>query len=411
MKVSVVGLGVEGQKATVSLLKRGYEVYSSDINRNIDLSILEKKQISKDNENLDLEIGSHNLDKIYNSDIVSVSPSLFKKDICKNIISRNIFISDILTKHKNIKTIAVTGTNGKTTTTHMIYHILKNEGYNVAIGGNGGGGFSGYNELLLDTNENEYDYIVIEVCDMTLDFCKYVFDIDMVVVTNIGYDHMDIHGSIENYTKEVGRFIENKVAILNFNDKNLLKLKNEGKETLFFNTYKHSLNLFGKFNLQNAEASRIVCRKLGISEDNIIEALNTFKSVEGRTIKINYKDNEIVTGKTDNVDALKAVLEEEKFDIIIIGTPRKYETCRYNILDYIKEYKPDTLIIFPGLEDTTYEYVQYLNDIKFNEDVFVLKNITDIIHFINSKEKSKIFVGGNGQEKITEITNILLKNS
>ena len=52
--------------------------------------------------------------------------------------------------------------------------------------------------------------MVIEVCDMTLAFCDYVFDIDLVVATNIGYDHMDVHGSIEHYTEEIGEFIQNK---------------------------------------------------------------------------------------------------------------------------------------------------------------------------------------------------------
>ena len=74
MKVSVVGLGVEGQKATISLLKRGYNVYSSDINRNINLNILETEPL-KFNDNLDLEIGSHNLNKIYKSDMVTESPT------------------------------------------------------------------------------------------------------------------------------------------------------------------------------------------------------------------------------------------------------------------------------------------------------------------------------------------------
>lgn len=408
MQISVVGLGVEGQRATISLLKRNYSVYSSDINRNIDLKLLEENHLKND-ENLDLEIGSHNLDKIYKSDAVSVSPSLFKKDICKNVIDKGIFISDIFTKHKNIKTIAVTGTNGKTTTSHMIYHILKNAGYAVVIGGNGGGGFLGYNELLLDANENEYDYMIIEVCDMTLDFCNYMFDIDMVVVTNIGYDHMDVHKSIEHYTEEMGEFIENKPAILNWNDKNLLKIKNKSSNPLFFDIYKHPLNLFGKFNLQNAEAARVACSQLGIQNDYIIKYLKTFKSVEGRTIKINYNNNEIVCGKTDNVDALKAVLEEERFNILIIGTPRKHETCRYNILDYIKSYEPDTLIIFPGLEDTTYNYVQYLNDIGYNKDILVIKKIKDILKYIDTKKECKIFIGGNGQSKITKITNILQK--
>nr|WP_295164055.1 Mur ligase family protein [uncultured Methanosphaera sp.] len=406
MKISVVGLGVEGQKATISLLKRDYDVYSSDINKGIDLSLLQSSGFDE-NINLDLEVGSHNLDKIFKSDAVSVSPSLFNKKICKDIIERDIFISDIFTKHKSVKTIAVTGTNGKTTTTHMIYEILKNNGYKIAIGGNGGGGFSGYNELLLDANENDYDYMVIEVCDMTLAFCSYVFDIDIVVVTNIGYDHMDVHGSIEQYTQEVAEFIKDKPAILNCNDENLVKIKDESSNPLLFNIYDGDLNLFGKFNLKNADAAYMTCQYLGINTDEIKKSLAEFEAVKGRTKKIIYNTNEVITGKTDNVDALKAVLDEERFDILIIGTPRKYETCRYNILDYIKSYKPDTLIIFPGLEDTTYDYIEYLNNIGYNKDMMVLKNIDDIIRYINSKQNSKIFIGGNGQEKITKITSML----
>lgn len=404
MHISVVGLGVEGQQATISLLKRGYDVYSSDINRHIDLSLLKKENINE--EQLDLEIGSHNLDKIFKSDAVSVSPSLFNKDIAKNIIERGLFISDILNKHKNIKTIAVTGTNGKTTTSHMIYHILINSGFNVVLGGNGGGGFSGYNELLLKANEEEYDYMVIEVCDMTLDFCNYVFDIDLIVVTNIGYDHMDVHQSIEHYTEEIEEFIKDKTAVLNSNDENLVKLQNDN--TLLFDKYDGKLNLFGKFNLQNADAARVACRELGVSNKNIQKALETFTSVEGRTIKLQYESNEIVSGKTDNVDALKAVLDEEYFDTVIIGTPRKHETCRFNILDYIKKYSPDTLIIFPGLDDTTYDYVQYLNKLGYHKDLRVIKHVDDIIKYIQTLNNKKIFIGGNGQSKITLITSKLI---
>lgn len=406
MNISVVGLGVEGQQATIALLKRGHDVYSSDINRKIDLTLLNETEINK--ESLDLEIGSHNLDKIFKSDAVSVSPSLFEKDICKNIIEKNLFISDVMTKHKDIKTIAVTGTNGKTTTSHMIYHILSNAGYKVVLGGNGGGGFSGYTELLLKANEDEYDFMVIEVCDMTLAFCDYMFDIDLVVATNIGYDHMDVHGSIEHYTEEVGEFIKNKVAVLNTNDENLLKIVDKSKKTLLFDRYQHELELFGSFNLQNAEAARVACIELGIIEKTIIKYLKTFKSVDGRTMKINYENNEIVIGKTDNVDALKAVLDEETFDIVIIGTPRKHETCRFNILDYIKKYSPNTLIIFPGLDDITYDYVQYLNKLGYNKDLMVIKEIKDIIRFIDENTNKRIFIGGNGQAKITEITSKLL---
>jgi len=409
MKISVVGLGVEGQQATISLLKRGYDVYSSDINRHIDLSLCSKTPLSQMDGKLDLEIGSHNLDKIYKSDAVAVSPSLFNKQICKDIIERGIFISDIFTKHKDITTIAVTGTNGKTTTSHMIYNILKDEGYNAIIGGNGGGGFSGYIDLLMQANSEDYDYMIIEVCDMTLDFCSYVFDIDYVIVTNIGYDHMDVHGSIENYVAEVETFIESKPSILNINDENLRKIE---KTDLihYFDTYTHPLNLFGKFNLQNAHAASILCEMLNVKRENIVKSLENFQCVEGRTIKINYMGKEIVAGKTDNVDALKAVLEEEYFDTVFIGTPRKHEKCRYNILDYISSYKPENLIIFPGLEDTTYEYVQYLNDLKYTKDVLVLKNFDDIINYLTTQASKKVFIGGNGQAKITQLTKYLCEN-
>lgn len=410
MNISVVGLGVEGQKATLSLLRRKFHVYSSDINRDINLDVLKRDNALED-ENLDLEIGSHNLDKIFKTDAVSVSPSLFNKQISRDIIDHGLFISDIFDKHKDVTTIAVTGTNGKTTTTHMIYEILKNDGYDVAIGGNGGGGFAGYNELILDANENNYDYMIIEVCDMTLDFCSYVFDIDIVVVTNIGYDHMDVHGSIEEYTHEIREFIKDKPAVLNSMDVNIMKVKDSASEAMLFNTYKYPLNLFGTFNLKNAHAAYILCMYLNISEVSIHNTLSKFKSVEGRTRQIEYKSNIIVSGKTDNVDALKAVLDEERFDIVIIGTPREHETCRYNILDYIRTYRPDNLIIFPGLEDTTYEYIQYLNKISYPKDMMIIKKLDDIINYINQQKNKKIFLGGNGQEKITTLTNMLCEKA
>ena len=408
MNISVVGLGVEGQQATLSLLYRGHDVYSSDINRKIDLSLLNERLSEDLRDKLDLEIGSHNLDKIYKSDAVAVSPSLFNKKISKDIIDRNIFISDVLNNHKDITTIAVTGTNGKTTTSHMIYDMLVNNGHKVVIGGNGGGGFKGYIDLLLEANSDDYEFMVIEVCDMILEFCKYVFDIDLIVVTNIGYDHMDVHKSIEHYTQEVIDFIGDKACILNKNDENLQIVAANTENAIFFDEYPEKINLFGKFNLQNAHAAYQAGKILNINEEIIKHSLKTFKTVEGRTLKITYRNKEIVIGKTDNVDALKAVLDEEHFNTLIIGTPRKNETCRYNILDYISKYKADRLIIFPGLEDTTYDYVEYLNKLNYTRDVMVIKNICDIIRYLNTQELGKIFIGGNGQSKITEITNILL---
>ncbi|MDO5852126.1 MAG: Mur ligase family protein [Methanobacteriaceae archaeon] len=409
MLVSVIGLGVEGQKAVKSLMEHNYDIYASDFNKNINLELI--SNLPKTKNKLEIETGSHNLDKILDSNMVAVSPSLFNKSISKQVIENGNFISNILTKHKTIPTIAVTGTNGKTTTSRMIHYILKENGYNVLIGGNGGGGFEGYYDLLLKANEDKnYDYLIVEVCDMTLDFCKYVFDIDICVVTNIGYDHMDIHRSIKEYTNEVANFIENKTAILNSEDENTKNLEDTPSELLLFKKYKHHLNLFGSFNESNAAAASTVCKYLNIPEKNIIKSLSTFRPVKGRIRRFSIKRSNIVIGKTDNRDAIEAVLSEEYFETALIGTARKNETYRYQILDSVKKHDPETVVLFPGLDDITQEYKDYLDNLGYANDLFIIKDKEYLINFIKNHitQNKNIFIGGNGQEKITEINQILI---
>lgn len=387
MLISVLGLGVEGKYAVKSFLKENYKVYGTDLNKNI--------KLNTNNPNLEIELGKHDFDKIFNSYGVSISPSLFHLPITKEIINKNLFISDILNNHKNIKTIAVTGTNGKTTTTHMIYEILKNAGYKVAIGGNAGGGFKGYNDLLLKTNKKKYDFILIETCDMTLDFCNYMFNIDYVVVTNIGRDHLNYHKSIENYKEEIKEFIKGKTAILN---------EEISKNQITFTEYNKPLKLFGKFNLKNADAANKLAIELGISQEIIDSTLQSFTPVEGRTIEINHNNKKIIAGKTDNIDALKAVLDEEKFDTIIFGTARSNEDCRFLMIDYIASYDCENLVIFPGLDDLTEKYYNKLTKLGFKGNIQIIKDKKNIIKFINNQPPSNILIGGNGQKKIIELT-------
>ena len=76
--------------------------------------------------------------------------------------------------------------------------------------------------------------MVVEVCDMTLEFCSYAFDFDLVVVTNIGQDHMDYHNSLENYKNSLSKFLKGKTAILNGQDELLTQIKEYPSETFFF---------------------------------------------------------------------------------------------------------------------------------------------------------------------------------
>ena len=173
---------------------------------------------------MEVDLGLHNKTKIDAADAVVLSPGLWHTNIAKSIKKDNKLISEVIKAHKSIFTIAVTGTNGKTTTCYMLNDILEKSGLNILLGGNAGGGFEGYTQLILEASKNKYDVMIVEVCDMTLDYASYVFNIDMVIVTNIGYDHMGYHVSLENYRKSVCKFLKGKKqVILNGKDSLLIK--------------------------------------------------------------------------------------------------------------------------------------------------------------------------------------------
>jgi UDP-N-acetylmuramoylalanine--D-glutamate ligase len=403
MKVAVVGLGVEGVYAVKSLLHHNYMVYASDINENIELDV---------NPSLDVDLGYHDFDKIQDADAVVLSPSLWDHEIFLNIISNDKLLSDVLTAHRSIYTIGITGTNGKTTTTLMIRDILQKSGLKVLVGGNAGGGFQGYTEIILQAEEEEYDILLVEVCDMTLDFCTRNFDFDLVVVTNMGMDHMEVHQSMENYLKSMAKFVKGKQLILNQEEEFVETLDKEAEKTILFGKIPLKLNLYGKFNLKNAAAAATVAEILGISDKDIKESLESFKGVPGRTTVLNLPDSRIVIGKTDNSDAIAAVLAEESFNVIILGTPRQKETCRYDILIEVSKTETSIVALFPGLEDTVNFARAFLEAKGFQGEIISLKGVEEVIEFTKKciNKYDKIFIGGNGQKKIIEITDKLKEN-
>ncbi len=403
MKVAVLGLGMEGKNAVKSLLNDGHHVYASDLNENIVINEFGRAD-------LDLDLGLHNDSKIDGSDAVVLSPSLWNEDIAKRIIAEGKLLSDVLTTHKSVFTVGVTGTNGKTTTCHMIRDVLVKSDLKVLLGGNAGGGFEGYTKLVLEASKRNYDVMVVEVCDMTLDFASYVFNFDMVLVTNLGYDHMNFHGSLEKYRRSVCRFLKDKkMAILNEKDALLSSCDGCADETFFFGSDYRKLKLFGTFNQENASGAFKVSELLGVSPKLINEVLEDFNGVEGRTITINFKDSRIIVGKTDNPDAAAAVFNEAKMDVIIIGTPRKDEKCRYNILKEVSKANPSLVVLFPGLDSTTDVAHEILRAEGYEGNIYVLKEVSEVVDLaINCTKKYRnIFIGGNGQKKIMYIQKAL----
>lgn len=415
MKAAVIGLGVEGKKAVNSLLKHGWEVYATDLNINVDLEGLDLPMLSMNmldseqtvsivGDNITVDLGFTNPYAIEQCDAIAMSPSMFGGPFAEKLLENGDLLSDVVTQHKDIFTIGITGTNGKTTTVHMLKTILENAGKKVLVGGNGGGGFSGYYDLILEATEDDYDILLVEVCDMTLDFCRYCFDFDMIGLTNIGNDHMNVHKTIANYKNTLVRFFEDKVIFTAFNQDFNADFKESASKTIPYFEYQDELKLFGKFNLLNAGLASAIARELKVPKDIIRSSLSDFEAVEGRLDVYKINNASIYVGKTDNSDALASVLSEKDFYALFIGTPRHNEEHRLDILDVAVKYNPEVIVLFPGLEDTLDMAIYRLNLLGYNGNIITVHSLDEIIELVAEySHEDAILIGGNGQEAIIEI--------
>ena len=416
MKAAVIGLGVEGVKATKSLLNHGWEVYASDLQLNVDLSSLkipivdidittkETDQVSIVSKNLLIDLGINNLDIINSCDAIVLSPSLWNSNFASQFKKSGKLLQDTLKVNKKIFTIGITGTNGKTTSVMMTKSILEAAGKKVLVGGNGGGGFEGYYDLILEAENGDYDIVLVEVCDMTLSFCDYCFDFDLIGLTNIGYDHMDVHGTIDNYKNELINFFKGKKVVISEDEKFLDELKNSPRESYSFSLSNHNLSVFGQFNKANADLAEKITSLVGIDKKIIKDSLESFKPVKGRIQVYKLFDSHIYVGKTDNADAAKSILDEVNFYATFIGTPRKGEINRLDILNEVCLHNPEVIVLFPGLDDTIDEGVLRLQSIGYEGKVEVARSIDEIVEFLAEySHEDYLFIGGNGQDKIIEI--------
>lgn len=415
MKAAVIGLGVEGKKAVNSLLKHGWEVYATDLNINVDLSGLdlptlsmnmidEKQTISIVGENITVDLGFTNSYAIETCDAIAISPSMFGGSFAERLLEDGELLCDVVTGHRNIFTIGITGTNGKTTTVHMLKSILEDAGKKVLVGGNGGGGFSGYYDLILEAQNGDYDILLVEVCDMTLDFANYCFDFDMVGLTNIGNDHMDVHKTIANYKNSLVRFFSGKTIFTAFNQDFNSDFKESAEKTIPYFSYQDELKLVGEFNMLNAGLATAIARELKIPKDVIKSTLRDFKAVEGRLDVYKINDADIYVGKTDNSDALASVLAEKDFYALFIGTPRHNEIHRLDILDVAVKYNPEVIVLFPGLDDTLDMAIYRLNSLGYMGNIITVNTLDQIIELVAEySHEEAILIGGNGQDVIINI--------
>lgn len=349
-RLVILGGAESGVGTAVLGLAQGYDVFVSDKGKIKDKY---KEQLVK--YNVPFEEENHTEELILNATEVVKSPGIpDKAPLVKKLVEKNIpVISEIefAGRYTNAKMICVTGSNGKTTTTMLIYHMLSKAGLNVGLGGNVGKSFA------MQVAEKKYDYYVLELSSFQLDG-MYKFKSDIAVLTNITPDHLDRYEyQLQNYVNSKFRITQNqtpadafiyciddeitmqemgnrklnaqlfpfsiKQQITNgaFTNENQLIININQKPNPFSMSI-HELALQGKHNLYNSMAAGIVAKLVDIRKDVIRESLSDFQSVEHRlefVAKIHGIDF-INDSKATNVNSTWYALESMQTPVVwIVG--------------------------------------------------------------------------------------------
>ncbi|HAI79531.1 MAG TPA: UDP-N-acetylmuramoyl-L-alanine--D-glutamate ligase [Chryseobacterium sp.] len=339
MKIVVLGGGESGFGAAYLAKKKGLEVFLSDKG----LIKEDYKKLLRD-AGIEYEEGKHDEDRILAADWIIKSPGIPKKaEIISKINKKGIRLSseiEFASEFTDAKIIAITGSNGKTTTTSLIYHILKNDDLKVGLGGNIGKSFA---KQVADEN---FDYYVLEVSSFQLDdiqnFRPYIS-----LLLNLSQDHLDQYNyNYEEYALAKFRIAENQendnFFIYNKDDEmsmNLLEkleikakmipfsLKEKLKEGGYLTEDKmvvklhdefsmkiDELALVGNHNVANSLAASIAGKILKISNESIRNSLTTFQAVEHRLEQVAEINGVrfINDSKATNVNATYYALESMK---------------------------------------------------------------------------------------------------
>ena len=200
--IAILGAGESGVGAAILAQKNGYEVFVSDL---ATIKTKYKDVLSK--HKIEFEEGQHSEERILSAELAVKSPGIPEKaPMVEKLKDRKIpVISEIefAGKYTSAKTICITGSNGKTTTTLLLYHILKNAGLNVGLAGNVGNSFA------RQVAEGNHDVYVIELSSFQLDG-MYDFRADIAVLMNITPDHLDRYEhNMQNYIDSKFRIVQN----------------------------------------------------------------------------------------------------------------------------------------------------------------------------------------------------------
>lgn len=376
-RIVILGAGESGVGSAILAQNKGFEVFVSDMGM---IKEDYKKELLA--RAIPFEEGRHTEALILNADEVIKSPGIPEKaeliqklrKADKSVVSEIEFAG----RYTNATKIGITGSNGKTTTTLLTYHIMKKAGFNVGLAGNIGKSFA------WQVAEQSFDYYVLELSSFQLDD-MYDFRVDIAVLLNITPDHLNRYDyKMENYVNSKFRILRNQKSTDAFiycaDDKETLEgmkhnttaarhfpfsiEKKEGMEAWLENQEIHifksdkpftmsifDLALQGKHNLYNSMAAGLVSRIVDIRKDAIRESMADFRNAEHRleSVLTVHGIEFINDSKATNINSTWYALESmEKPVILILGGEDKGND--YNMLAPLVKEKVKAIICI-GVEN------------------------------------------------------------
>jgi UDP-N-acetylmuramoylalanine--D-glutamate ligase len=364
-KISILGGGESGVGAAILASRKGFDVFLSDKGKIKDQY---KKELKENN--IDFEEGLHSSDRIFPADEIVKSPGIpFTADIVKSALGKNIPVVDeieLAARFSNAKLVGITGTNGKTTTTLLVYHILQKAGLDVGLAGNIG------KSMARQVAHRDPEYFVLELSSFQLDGLQKA-RLEVAILLNITPDHLD------RYEYDFSKYIKSKFGIVKnqkpedafvfclddpgineglksavipsrmipfsiketvkegaFLSDNQIHINiNQNNQTMFL----EELALQGKHNLYNSMAAGIAGRLLDIRKSTIRESLSDFQNAEHRLehVATVHGITFINDSKATNVNSTWYALESMQTPVVwIVGGVDKgndYELLR----DLVKE--------------------------------------------------------------------------
>ncbi len=377
-RLVVLGAGESGAGAAILAKKNGYEVFVSDLS-----AIKDKYKAMLDEYQIAWEEKQHTENLILNATEVVKSPGIPDKvALIKKLHEIDIpVISEIefAGRFSQAKMICITGSNGKTTTSTLIYHILKQAGLNVGLAGNVG------HSLALQVATESFDYYVVELSSFQLDG-MFDFKADIAILLNITPDHLDRYDyKFQNYVnskfkitnnqteKDVFIYWENDPVVREELQKRNISSsiypfaldKNEKTKAFIENNHlvidtlnqmlsmpTNELALKGIHNTFNSMAAGLAASVLDVKKENIRDSLRNFTGVEHRLEYVaTVKDIQFINdSKATNVNSCWYALESMKTPVILIlgGTDKgnDYSEIETLVSDKVKA------LIFMGLDNT-----------------------------------------------------------